>query len=335
MKIFIDSPIFETIFDMAKEHKIEWTMFAKSAQIGRNAFRVSDFIIPYQENSGASTEVQVELKLEDGAMIDPTLEWRTRDKVLADPASWRGVDWNVWIHSHNTMEAFWSGTDWEEIENMMKERTEPFLAIVVNAKREYRALLGIPALDMTFDKIDIDFNEPTLTHLSKMDEDKRSDVFDHWLDLNDKREEAMDELKKREATRVDSFQSSMPGIYDSSGSTYERRQPTHGISYVKEMKKDTRVKLAQVENLEDEGGEYVTPGWYTCNKDLRISEYGVFEGNPFQSLDEIIKRGDVLCWIDTWGTPIGLYNKYNEPVFEKEIPFSSLFPPILTIPATK
>lgn len=71
--------------------------------------------------------------------LDATLEWRTRDRDPLNPFSWRNDQegWNFWLHSHNSMGAFFSGTDYEEMKNMVAERETPFIGMVINAKREY------------------------------------------------------------------------------------------------------------------------------------------------------------------------------------------------------
>tara|TARA_R110000824_G_scaffold38267_9_gene117061 strand:+ start:216 stop:1139 length:924 start_codon:yes stop_codon:yes gene_type:complete len=87
-----------------------------------NRYIISDIEILKQSNSGSNTELEAnsvtEYKMKYGMKYNnPKMKY-------------------VWWHSHHTMEAFWSGTDENEIEAWKNNSFS--LALVVNLKQEYK-----------------------------------------------------------------------------------------------------------------------------------------------------------------------------------------------------
>lgn len=305
MKIFLDSPIFDGIFNLAKSHEIEWTAYAKAEKTGRNAFHLTDLILPYQENTSGTTEVNATAQEIDGKKFDPTLEWRTRDRKIEDPQTWRGPEWNVWIHSHNTMSAFWSGTDWTEINNMMEERSEPFLCIVVNASMEYQALIGIPALDLTFE-VEIESYEPTITELLKKKKEQQELILKRWQYLVESTKDLETKLEKYEIKPIVPVYKQQTS-YNNFGFYNQQENWEAQCDFVEELKKDTTItnnvsqkNMAECPDL--------TEGWYECDLDGNVIQDVEY---PYQEIRNIRKRGNVIMYFDDFLKPLGLYRGYK------------------------
>lgn len=313
MKIQLYTPIHEAIFDLAMSHKIEWTAYGKVKQTGRNRFQLDDLILPYQMNSTGGTEIPTEVKEKNGTKFDATLEWRTRNRVMKKPDTWRGPEWNVWIHSHNTMQAFWSGTDWEEINNMMKERNDPFVCIVINAKREYKAIVGIPTLDMTINA-EIESNEPSLTTLVMAKQKEREAFLGYWKELIEK-------TTKLEEALTDKFEIEPPSTIISPTSYYDGRTTTIDrdfeetysdwnyalqCSYINELAKDNRTEDAADINLTANSNP--ANGWYECTHDLIIVRP---IATPFQGKVLAKNSGNIIAYFDDFLEPIGIYSGYE------------------------
>ncbi len=84
----------------------EWTAFGKLEPYPweeGTAYRLTDIDFPKQTNASSSTDVISE----DFATFAEQL--RSRKEPLNQ--------WKLWIHSHNTMGAFWSGTDKDQMES--------------------------------------------------------------------------------------------------------------------------------------------------------------------------------------------------------------------------
>jgi len=345
MKIFIDEPIHEAMFDLAKEHRIEWTMFGKSNLSGRNSIHLTDFILPFQTNSTGETEVPTE---DPEKKFDPTLEWRTRDRDLKDPKTWRSTDWNVWIHSHNTMPAFWSGTDWEEIENYMKERTDPFVCIVVNSKREYQALVGIPELDFIVEA-EVASSTVPIQDLVKLPAKEQKDILARWTELATNTEDIKKQLDEKEfAKPVPVYKSGYKGTtcpsgYDSDQSYWDGNPYATGASYhagggredawikqcsfLEELDMDERSFVAG--QLNNETVEIQREGYYVCDKDFNIIV--PLTGHPYSQHKEVWKKGNLIAYFDQWLTPIGVYTGFS-PLADLPFTYEDLYPTTPIVP---
>jgi len=153
-QLFANEIFYEKLFELAKRN-IEWTLYARTERVD-NRFYITDFIVPYQINTGANTEVPNSILL-DGQTepTDAIFEWRTRDKDMKQPSTWRDPkEWNLLIHSHHTMGAFWSGTDEKEMQDMAEERNTPYLSLVVSTKDkgEYKLRIVYPEVGLKFDE---------------------------------------------------------------------------------------------------------------------------------------------------------------------------------------
>ena len=121
MKVLIEQRAYDQIVCYCTEQtKYEWTAFAHVDVDGEN-FVISDVRIPKQENTSASSDIEPE----DLNNLD--MEF-TMD----------GKDMRCWIHHHNTMSAFWSTTDMENMKTLTVSGSW-FVSIVTNNKLEMRA----------------------------------------------------------------------------------------------------------------------------------------------------------------------------------------------------
>ena len=122
MQIILSSEVYHTISSLVACEAREFTLFGKSEPDGQGNIRVIDIIVPEQESGGAETEVS-----ETNLLATMTALKERREDI---------EKWNVWIHSHNTMGAFWSGTDTRQMEsfNHGKNGAQFFYHVVVSTE---------------------------------------------------------------------------------------------------------------------------------------------------------------------------------------------------------
>lgn len=100
MKIIIPLHIMATLRPLVENCEREFTLFGKTEIVDGNA-RLIDFRIPEQTSCTGETEV------EEDELVSFI------DQLITDGEDTK--DWNMWIHSHHTMGAFWSATDKEQM----------------------------------------------------------------------------------------------------------------------------------------------------------------------------------------------------------------------------
>lgn len=96
MKFVIPYKLNRILKILVEKNAREFTLFGKTRIVGEEV-QLLDIRVPNQRSSVADTEVSSENLVE------------FMEKLLEDGENPK--DWNMWIHSHNTMGAFWSGTD--------------------------------------------------------------------------------------------------------------------------------------------------------------------------------------------------------------------------------
>lgn len=100
--VYIPSPVYNNIVTLWKRWAhCEWSLIAK-VWTYNNKLIVKDFFIPAQENDATNTEM-FDIQ---GSLITYLQSKQDMAKELGELNQWR-----CWIHSHNTMQPFWSGTD--------------------------------------------------------------------------------------------------------------------------------------------------------------------------------------------------------------------------------
>jgi len=97
-KVYIPYKVSEIITWLWRDHaRLEWSIIGKLENIDGRLF-VSDIFVPKQKNSQAYTE-----------MTDPV--WDLQNYLLETDKFMEAGKWRLRLHSHNTMQPFWSGTD--------------------------------------------------------------------------------------------------------------------------------------------------------------------------------------------------------------------------------
>jgi hypothetical protein len=138
----------KNVLDHLAKKPLEWTAFGEIEEIredGVQYFILKDIAFPKQENSGAATELTGDSYADFGATLH-------REKK--DSSKYR-----LWIHSHNTMAAFWSGTDTDQMESFITPNTTHRLSLVVSSTHQWRACLNLnKPVRMDFD-LGILFND--------------------------------------------------------------------------------------------------------------------------------------------------------------------------------
>jgi hypothetical protein len=118
LNVHIPAHIFDEIDYYVQSTKEEISGMGRIVRDG-NTLRVTKIYLPKQENTGSTTD------LDEDAMA--SLMYESRDDE---------GDLNFWWHSHNTMPAFWSGTDDATITDLGSNGY--IVATVFNHKREYK-----------------------------------------------------------------------------------------------------------------------------------------------------------------------------------------------------
>ena len=135
----------------------EFTLWGKTKIDGENVTLI-DLRIPEQESTTGSTNLE-------GVDTDKFLEELIKDK--------EGIEhWNCWIHSHNTMGAFWSLTDQEQMQSFKGWGVSYFFHLVVSTEDFKCACSMFKPFTVIQEDIEIEYLEPL-----------RSDVRKKHIDL--------------------------------------------------------------------------------------------------------------------------------------------------------
>lgn len=95
--------------------------------------RIVELILPKQTNTQAETDI------DDDSLNEITYELSKRDDNAFNKM-------RAWIHSHGTMETFWSGTDTSTIAKWKPDKQETpayLVSLVVNKKHSYKLRLDV------------------------------------------------------------------------------------------------------------------------------------------------------------------------------------------------
>lgn len=139
----------------------EFTLFGKTELRGGGEVAVIDIIVPSQESNASNTELtdddQVELM---HALLDKG----------EDP-----VRWNCWIHSHHRMQAFWSGTDKQNMLDFDNGGVDWFAHIVLSTNGYRGAITGFKPFrfvddDVPVGNLDHEETEENAELLQELDE---------------------------------------------------------------------------------------------------------------------------------------------------------------------
>jgi len=155
-KFIIPQKIWGTLTELTKAFDEEWTLFGKTEVSGDN-LRLVEFRVCKQENGSGSTDVSE----------DDFAEFV--EKLITDGEDTQ--NWNVWIHSHHSMGAFFSGTDTAQMETFGKQGA-PFIISIVLSSGEKKALCWFSffkpiRVDIEMD-IEVEPDESTLEEKEKL-----------------------------------------------------------------------------------------------------------------------------------------------------------------------
>jgi len=109
---------------LAVNNPEEWQCLAEVTAIGQHEYRIDNLRFPKQENSPHLTDTDEE----------------DYDNILIQMDDTKGF---CWIHSHNTMEVFWSGTDYAQMDNQARASGLHTFSLVVNAAGDRKAALNM------------------------------------------------------------------------------------------------------------------------------------------------------------------------------------------------
>jgi len=120
MNLIFENGTLEIIFKLFKKQgKYEFSLFL-FGDINENEIKIYDLYLPKQENRQTTTEID---EIAVNQMVVNKIEYFT--DLRSNP---RFVGW---LHSHNSMGAFWSSTDRNQI-NALKKNFPEFIAIVIS-----------------------------------------------------------------------------------------------------------------------------------------------------------------------------------------------------------
>ena len=176
MKIIIPHKIDKILKKLTKNFDHEFTLFGKTKIIG-SEIHILDIRVPVQESTGVDTEVSQD-DLEKFLL-----------ELVEDNENPK--DWNMWIHSHHSMSAFWSGTDRQQMSSFNTGGPEYFFHIVLSNNGRRAAATLYKPFNVFVDEVEMSIEEATEQEL--LEEIEQNGVLE-----NLKRERAELEKKIRE-----------------------------------------------------------------------------------------------------------------------------------------
>lgn len=145
-KIFIPYSLKRKLDYLVENTSEEFTLFGKS-EIVKGGVRLVDVRIPNQTSAGATTE------LAESDLIDFV------EELVNDGENPK--EWNFWVHSHNTMGAFWSKTDKDQMESFGAFGVDCFYSVVLSTQGAKGAYSVFKPLFAVNDDIEVETEQPT------------------------------------------------------------------------------------------------------------------------------------------------------------------------------
>lgn len=183
LKVIIDTLVTEFPSD-------EWTMIGKT-QYDKGNIRLLDLRAVKQNSTGGTTVMTAD---EEYEFIKELKKDHENPK-----------NWNLWMHSHNTMGAFWSGTDTQNFKDWNKG--QDYMVHVVVSTRGYKgALTQYKPFEITNDDVEIEFEpfilpeEPREIAELKI---SRKNIYDKWKTVDDKIKEWEESVKAPNARKME------------------------------------------------------------------------------------------------------------------------------------
>lgn len=147
MKVIVPKPIMAKIKALVHATPDEFTLFGKTKYVDGDVHLV-DFRIPKQRSHKSTTEVSEQ-------ELNEFLE------ELMD-AGEEVENWNMWIHSHNTMGAFWSGQDKTQMQSF-NIGPSWFCHMVVSTTGQRAAITQYKPFPLECDDVTIEIVEPEMS----------------------------------------------------------------------------------------------------------------------------------------------------------------------------
>lgn len=179
MKLHIPDKIKKALGTLVLSTTREWTAFGKT-ELFEGGVRIVDLKIPHQESGGSSTELS----------NDDSEKW-LEELLEADEDPSR---WNCWIHSHNTMGAFWSKTDTDQMDDFNTGGPDYFFHLVVSTLGAKAAFTAFKPFVFTDEDVDIVYETADIEGMDDLLDKYEKEVKRHENKL-EKLEEEIEELK--------------------------------------------------------------------------------------------------------------------------------------------
>jgi proteasome lid subunit RPN8/RPN11 len=156
MKIIISNKLDKILKHLVKKNPREFTLYGRTRIEGEDVY-LEEVRVPFQESTFSSTDA------DQDTFVDELAE------EGLDP-----LNWNMWIHSHNSMGAFWSGQDKEQMYEFNKGITQHFFHMVMSEKGRKACYTLYKPFLIEIDELPIEVQEldnPEVIELIKQRED--------------------------------------------------------------------------------------------------------------------------------------------------------------------
>jgi hypothetical protein len=174
MRLIISPKVDKALLKLVHSTGREWSAFAKT-ELVEDGVRLLDLRIPHQESSKGGTE------LSSDDMYNFFIEL---EEAGEDPSKW-----NCWVHSHNTMGAFWSTTDTRQMQSFNNGGPNYFFHLVVSTRDRKAAFTSFKPF--VFENLDI----PIEVEEDEAVQEKNEDLLLQLEALEKEFEEKKEELE--------------------------------------------------------------------------------------------------------------------------------------------
>lgn len=250
MKIVIEKVLMDKIRALVLSTPEEFTLMGKTKLVDGN-IELIDFRIPKQSSNASTTEVSA------SQIIDFVNEL---DDVGENPA-----EWNMWIHSHNTMGVFWSGQDLKQMEEFNMGPAW-FAHLVVNTTTQRGAVTQYKPFAIGNEDVPVEIVDtivPTDEELEQV-----AAWNDEYLALRDKHVEIYEQMQELEAkiSGKDKYAAETAALL---AELAEKNEPI--VYKYKDWKKNKWSNTRQMWDAEEEEADPImSEGYYKATEDLDV-----------------------------------------------------------------
>jgi hypothetical protein len=154
MKIIIPAHLRRVLDRLASTYDTEFMMFGKTQVVGGDVC-LTDLRVPHQTSSAGETECSED---ESISFLEELINSGENPQ-----------EWNMWIHSHHHMGAFWSPTDKQQMESFNRGGVKHFFHIVISSKGWKAAYSSYSPFEFTIEDVPIEYAPPAPGHESEID----------------------------------------------------------------------------------------------------------------------------------------------------------------------